>query len=277
MKKLLLAAALTLVAGVSPALAQMCSTDAAGNTICDPTAFHVTSSTATGSDPVLLNDSNTFTIDLVGNHTINQPLHILFIEAPGTPLSITSASGVEAGGTAFSFGATATSAQRAFDLTNGLFDGPDVTISTGQDLAKQINLNGGDTSLSYANFLTAFAANHLTLPTTFDVFDAVFPVSFDSNADFITLNGNFGLGTIIAPLALDITTGSNGKLDVTVFDTSWTNAGVVNQLSTAVPEAPTWVMFFLGFIGISYAARRGLNRQRHDRLRSIADSVVHDG
>jgi hypothetical protein len=259
MRTLLLAATLLAASG-SGALAQMCQTDAAGNTICDPTAFHVTSSTATGSEPVLLNDSNTFTIDLVGNHTIDQPLHILFIEAPGTALSITSATGVEAGGVPFSFGATATAAQQAFNLTDGLFDGPDVTISTGQDLAKQINLAGGDTSISYANFMTAFAANGLSLPTTFDVFDATFPVGFDSNADFITLNGSFGLGTIIAPLALDVTTGSNGKLDVTVFDTSWTNAGVVNQLSSTVPEPRTWAMMLLGFAFLALVGRRARAR-----------------
>jgi hypothetical protein len=264
MRAALLAGALMLASG--PAFAQMCSTDpTSGDTFCDPTAFHVSSGTATGSDPVLLNDSNTFTITEVGNHTINQPLHILFIEAPGTALSISGASGIGAGGVPFSFGATATGTQLAFDTTNRLFDGPQVTISSGQDLGKQINLPGGDTSLSYANFMAAFAANGLPLPTTFDVFDAVFPVGFDSDADKITLTGNFGLGTIIAPFALDITQQSNGKFKVDVFDTSWTNAGVVNQLSSPVPEPRTWVMMLLGFAGLAYAARRGIARQRDQR------------
>ena len=56
MKKLLLAAALTALA--APAYAQTCTTDpATGNTLCDPSTLHVSSSTATGKDPVLLNDT----------------------------------------------------------------------------------------------------------------------------------------------------------------------------------------------------------------------------
>jgi hypothetical protein len=256
--------------GATPALAQMCSTDpVSGDTFCDPTAFHITSPTATGSDPVLLNDSNSFTIQLVGNHTINQPLHILFIEAPGTALSISSVSGVGSSG-AFSFGPTATSVQDAFVTATRTFTGPAVTISATQDLAKEINLPGGDTSLSYANFMTAFAANHLTLPTTFDVFDAIIPEGFNANSptDFVKVTGNFGLGTIIAPLALDITSQANGKFKVDVFDTSWTNAGVVNQLSVATPEPSTWVMMLLGFgfAGASYASRRKSSHQRDSRV-----------
>src|SRR6478736_4812150 len=103
------------------------------------TALHVSSSTATGSDPVLLNDSNTFTITEVGNHDISSPLRVYFIEPLGAALpTITGASGVGSGGS-FSFGPTATATARAFDTTNNLFDGPVVTISSTQGLGKQLN------------------------------------------------------------------------------------------------------------------------------------------
>lgn len=217
-----------------------------GNTFCDPTAFHVSSPTATGSDPVLLNDSNTFTISVVGNHTINQPIRVFFIEPLGAALpDITSATGLGSGG-AFSVGVTATATATAFDQTNGLFDGPVVTLSSGQDFGKAMNLKGADASLSFTNFIAEYTALGFALPTTFQIEDAVFNLGMNSNADFLTVNGAFGVGTIIAPLAVDVAVGNHGKLTITTFDTSWTNAGVVNQLS-AVPEPSTWAMGIVGF------------------------------
>ena len=68
----------------------------------------------------------------------------------------------------------------------------------------------------------------LTLPSTFEVLSALFPVGFDSNADFITVTGKFAQGTIVAPLSLNIEPQGGGKFKVTPFDTSWTNAGFVN-------------------------------------------------
>jgi hypothetical protein len=246
-----------------PAFAQVCQTDASGNTFCDPASFHVSSPTATGQDPVLLNDSNTLTITEVGNHTINQPIRVLLLEPLGSALpTITSATGIGAGG-AFSLGPQTTVAATAFDQTNGLFDGPVVTLSAGQDVGKAFNLPGADASVSFTNILLAYAAAGLTAPTTFQIEDAVIPVGFNSDADFLTLNGSFGLGTVIAPIAVDVSIGNNGKLDVTTFDTAWTNAGFVNQLSAPIPEPRTWVMMGVGFGLLAFA---GFRRARKERL-----------
>lgn len=259
MKRFLLAAMLT--AGATGAYAQVadCTTDpVTGNMFCDPTAFHVSSPSATGSDPVLLNDSNTFTISVVGNHTINQPIRVYFIEPLGSVLpDITSAVGLGSGG-AFSVGVTGTATATAFNQTNGLFDGPTVTISSSQDFGKAMNLKGADASLSYANFKAEYTLLGLAVPTTFQVEDAVFNLGMNSNADFLTVNGAFGLGTIIAPLAVDVAVGRNGKLTVTTFDTSWTNAGLVNATG-AVPEPGTWAMLMGGFglmALVGYRSRR---------------------
>jgi hypothetical protein len=264
MKRLLLAAAL-LACSSSYALAQTACNVIAGETICDPTSFHVSSPLATGSDPVLLNQSNTFTITEVGNHTIDEPLRVYFIEPLGSPLpTISEVTGVGAGGVPFDIktGLTVATAL-AFNPVDNLFDGPDVTIASGQDFGKQVGL--GDASVSYANFKLAYGAvppplGPLTVPTTFQVDDVTIPVGFDSDADFARFIGNFGLGTIIAPLAIDIDLIHN---KVTAFDTSWTNAGFVNTTAAGpVPEIPTWAMLLIGFAGLGAgaAARRALRR-----------------
>lgn len=255
MRTLLVAAALLAAGGAQAQVANSCMTDpVTGNTFCDPTSFHVGAAGATGSDPVLLNNSSTFTITTVGNHDISQPIRVYFIEPLGAALpTITSASGLAVGGN-FSFGATATATATAFDQTNGLFDGPTVTLTSGEDFGKQMNLKGADASVSFTNITAEYTKLGLTLPTTFQLEDAVFPVAFNSDKDFITLDGKFGLGTVIAPLAVNVSVGSNGKLDITTFDTSWTNAGFVNQLGAPVPEPSTWALMcvafaFVGLVG----------------------------
>lgn len=257
MRKTLIAVALMATAGAHAQTAP-CFTDASGNTFCDPASFHVTSPTATGQDPVLLNESNTLTITEVGNHSINQPIRVLLLEPLGSPLpTITSATGVEAGGVPFSLGPQTTVAATAFDTTNGTFDGPVVTLSAGQDVGKAFNLPGADASVSFTNILLAYAAAGIPAPTTFQIEDAVIPVSFDSDSDFLTLNGSFGLGTVIAPVAVDVEVGNNGKLKVTTFDTAWTNTGFVNKLSVPpVPEPSTWALMILGFSFLGFAGWR---------------------
>jgi hypothetical protein len=260
MKKLLLAAALCAL--VAPAYAQTaCTTDASGNTICDPTSFHVTSGTATGSDPVLLNDANTFTITEVGNHSINDPIRVFFIDPLGTALpTITGATGVGPLGS-FTLGPTSVFTAQAFDSTNGLFDGPVVTLAAGQKFGDQIGL--GDNSVSFANIKTEYDLLGLTVPTTFQIEEATFNVpggGFNSDLDSLTVNGAFSIGTIIAPLAVDITLKNNGKLDITAFDTSWTNAGFVNTTSIpGTPEPSTWAMLIAGFglLGLVGWKKRG--------------------
>ena len=255
MKRFLLAGTILSAVGATHAWAQSCSVDpVTGNTICDPTSFHVGASGATGSDPVLLNNSTSFTITTVGNHDISQPIRVYFIEPLGAALpTITSASGLAASGS-FSFGATSTVTSTAFDQTNGLFDGPTVTLTAGEDFGKQMNLPGADASVSFTNITAEYTKLGLAVPTTFQLEDAMFPVAFNSDSDFITLKGNFGIGTVIAPLAVNVEVQSNGKLKITTFDTSWTNAGFVNKLGAPVPEPRTWVMLGLGFMFMAWGA-----------------------
>lgn len=264
MNKTLLLAASILACSAAYAQAQIansCTTDpVTGNTFCDPTSFHVGAPGATGSDPVLLNNSTTFSITTVGNHDISQPIRVYFIEPLGAALpTITGATGFGViGGTAqnFTFGATGTVTSTAFDQTNGLFDGPTVTISSGQDFGKAMNLKGADASVSFANISAEYTKLGLTVPTTFQLEDAVFPVAFNSDKDFITLDGTFGIGTVIAPLAVNVSVGSNGKLDITTFDTSWTNAGFINKTGLPpIPEPRTWALMLIGLaaLGVGHA------------------------
>jgi hypothetical protein len=250
MKKLLLAAALCALA--APAYAQTCTTDpATGNTLCDPSTLHVSSPTATGSDPVLLNDSNTFTITEVGNKDINDPIRVYFIQPLGALIpTITGFSGVGPLG-AFNIPGVVSidSAPRVLDLANGLFDGALLgNITSGQDFGTKLGVGGG--SVSFVNFIAEYTALGLPLPTAFQVEDALFNVpggGFTSDADFLTVNGNFALGTIIAPVAVDLTI-KNGKLNITAYDSPWTETAFVNTLSgPPVPEPSTWAMLISGF------------------------------
>jgi hypothetical protein len=255
MKTLLLAGVL-LASSSATALAQTdCTTGADGNTYCDPTAFHVSAPGATGQDPVLLNNSTSFGITEVGNHTINQPIRVFFIE-PGstfTAPTINEVSGLGSGGNFDLTGPFAFEQSRAWNPADRLFDGSIIsTISTGQNLGAELNLQGLDASISFANFITAFQAIGLcggmvACPTTFSFEDVAIPEGFNSDNDFMNFAGAFALGTIIAPVAVDVESQNNGHFKITPFDTSWTNTGVVNSLSSTVPEPQTWAMLVIGF------------------------------
>lgn len=250
MRRLLLTTALIAFAG--GAHAQTACTDDGATMICDPTAFHVSAPGATGQDPVLLNNSTTFTLTEVGNHTINQPIRVLIIEPDGPNLSsITGVNGLGTGGP-FSFGAQSITALGAFNTADNKFDGPAVTISAGQDLVKQIGFNGGAASISFQNIKDEYNLLGLTVPTKFDVFDAAVPVGFNSDSDFLTALGFFPKGTIISAIALDIDTSNPRHVKIDVFDNSWTTAGFVNTLGSPVPEPSTWAMMLLGFVGFAF-------------------------
>jgi hypothetical protein len=266
MKKFLLSTVMAF-AFAAPAYAQAtdCTPLPGGGTFCDPTSLHVTSPGATGSDPVLLNDANTFTITEVGNKSINDPIRVYFISALGTALpTISGATGVGPLG-AFTIGPTSVDiAPRVLDLNNGLFDGALLgTLIAGQDFGKQLGIGGG--SLSFTNFLAEYTKEGFALPNAFQIEEASFNVpggGFNSDADFLTVNGSFALGTIIAPVAVDLSFDHQGNLNITAFDTSWTNAGIINTLSgPPVPEASTWVMLLSGFglmaLGALYRGRSG--------------------
>src|SRR3974390_841624 len=133
MKKVLLAGAILAAVGVSGAHSQtapVCTTDAAGNTFCDPTTLHVSTPGGTRGDPVLLNNDKTFTITDVSNgQKINSPLYVAFI-VPGpasflpkvTSATGTAWNGITGGGAAnipVTFGVTSVGPLETFSLTTG--------------------------------------------------------------------------------------------------------------------------------------------------------------
>jgi hypothetical protein len=265
MKRVLLATTILVCFGATSAWAGQVPTTCTDNgtsLICDPTAFHVSAPGATGTDPVLLNNSTKFTITEVGNHDISSPVNVLFLEPAGSnTASITGVTGQMASLVTladplgkFSFGATSVAALGAFDTLTNAFDGPAVTISATQDLVKQIGFNGGAASISFENIKAEYQALGLTVPTTFDVFDALVPVNFTTDTDFLTVNGSFLKGTVISAIALNIDTSGN-KPKIDVYDNSWTNAGFVNQLGAPVPLPGALPLFVGGLAGLGVLGR----------------------
>jgi hypothetical protein len=242
MKKLLFAAALCVLA--APAYAQSCTTDSSGNTLCDPANFHVTSSTATGSDPVLLNDNTTFTIKDVSNGaTIDQPLTIYFAVVTGqadpkvTDWSFDGEPTIPFGGSLSNEGTWTPTAS-----------------GTSKDLYSFVGCGGCDGSINKSNVDAIETTLGLGPTPTFNVFNLVLPVGFSSNTDFVTVDGLFSLGTLIAPLAEDVA----GK-KTTFYDTSWTNTGAVN---VSAPEPSTWAMMLIGFAGLGFVGYRKAHSAR---------------
>ncbi|HZZ21553.1 MAG TPA: hypothetical protein VFE60_02765 [Roseiarcus sp.] len=224
---LLLAAGLCALA--APAYAQSCTTDSSGNTFCDPANFHVTSPAATGSDRVLLNDNNTFTIKDVSNGaTIDQPLTIYFAVVTGQAKPIVTDWSFDGGPTTPFVGSL--SNEGTWTPTNS---------GTSKDLYSFVGCGGCDGSINKSNVDAIETTLGLGPTPTFNVFNLVLPVGFSGNTDFVTVDGSFSLGTLIAPFAENIVMQANGKIKTTVFDTSWTNTGAVND---AVPEPSTWAV-----------------------------------
>jgi hypothetical protein len=238
-----------LCALAAPAYAQSCTTDSSGNTFCDPANLHVTSSTATGSDPVLLNDNTTFTIKDVSNGaTIDQPLTIYFAVVSGQANPTVTDYSFD-GGPTIPFGGSLSNEGMWTPTASG----------TSKDLYSFVGCGGCDGSLNTSNVDAIETTLGLGSTPTFNVFNLVLPLGFSSNTDFVTVDGSFSLGTIIAPLASDIVMQTNGKTRTTFYDTSWTNTGVVND---AVPEPSTWAMLLIGFAGLGFAGYRKAHSAR---------------
>jgi hypothetical protein len=213
-----------------PAMAQSCTTIGT-QTFCDPASFHITDSSATGTDPVLLNEATTFNVDDVDNGaTINKPLTIFFAvpTADMTSPSVTK-----------------------FDFDGGAFTTTGITISslgvwnpqTVGDLYTFVGCTACDNSINTSNVDTAEAALGFGMTPEFNVYSLTIQQAFGGNTDFETIDGLFPLGTLIAPLASDVETNKT-----TFYDTAWTNTGEVNLLAApAAPEPSTWVMLIAGF------------------------------
>jgi hypothetical protein len=224
----------------APAYAQSCTTDSSGNTFCDPASFHITDSLATGSDPVLLNESTTFNVDEINNDTIDSPLTVYF----AVPTSDTT-----------------TPVVTKYDYNGGPFGVAGVTLTSlgiwtptdgkGGDLYSFVGCANCDGSINKTNVDTVDGVG-----TTFNVFSLTISQGF-TNQGVETIDGIFPIGTLIAPLAEDIA----GK-KTTYYDTSWTNTGDINTRSVSTPEPSTWAMMLIGFAGLGFAGYRKAHSAR---------------
>jgi len=233
MRSILLASAAALALSTSVAQADFLPVPA--GTIIDPTDLHISGSGATGSDPVIVQNTSSFTVTSVNaTTTIPQPIDVFFAVPSG--FAAPTVSGVTGpGGTAVTFTAPTLLA---------------ATLSSGQNLYTQVGCAPCDNSLSFSNFTTALAG--LTPPitgvTTFNIYEMTItqnlaPMTTD------TVNGAFVAGDFIAPLGTDGTK---------VFDTSFTNTGLIGTAGVTPPGVPepSSLALIAGALGISWLYRR---------------------
>ena len=215
----------------------------------DPTAFHVQSPMQSGTDPVLLNQSNFFDVmanDLPSKETIQSPLQI-FLLVPTTQaapvvansLYLNNALNVD-----------------AFTLT---LETTQWNTATDNSFYKDyLGCQKCDGSINANNVATAEGTVGLE-GTLFNVYDLSVAINsgngFTAATEFEAELGTFAKGTIVAPFDINTT-------DQKVYDTSWTNAGFVNTTDAgAVPEPRTWVMMLAGFGMLGFAAMRKGKRE----------------
>jgi hypothetical protein len=214
----------------------------------DPADFHVgaDSSGGPGSDPNPIASNSQFFIADNANTAISIPLTIYLATPDGAAAptfssivynSLTSSPTV-------SFGSVT---QLAGTFTSG-------------DLYSFVGCAACDNSLNFTNFSTAEAPLFGNVaPTAYDVYQVTVQTGF-SGKDFIQVNGTFDLGTIIAPLAQNTDNSNPNHIQITVYDTAFTNAGLITHhlpnLTQGVPEPSTWAMMILGFFGVGFMAYR---------------------
>jgi hypothetical protein len=212
----------------------------------DPTAFHVGADSSGGpeTDPNLILSNSQFFIADNTNTTINNPLTIYF----ATP------NGVAAPTISSIMYNSLTSAPIIVAVTQvgGAF--------TSGDLYTFVGCVACDNSLNFTNISAAEAPLFGGIaPTSYNVYDVVANVGFNGQ-DFVKVDGTFGHGTIIAPLAENIDASNPNHIEVKLFDTSWTNAGLITgdggNRTSSVPEPSTWAMMILGFFGVGFMAYR---------------------
>jgi hypothetical protein len=236
MKRLLLAGAVIAVF-IAPAFAA-------------PTAFHESGPSATGTDPVLLNDATEFrVIDNSGAKT-NTPLRLFFATPIGEPLpSITSV--IFNGSTTDTF--TAPSLVGTWNMS----------VGPAKDLYAFVGCKSCNNSVNVSNIESSLGTIGLGKVTSLDVYEVDVSQLFAAKNDFIDVKGTFQFGSVVIPLG-DYRTSVTKKGVTTItdsfLDTSWTNTAFVNVQPdgpvAGVPEPSTWAMLLLGFAGIGYAGFR---------------------
>jgi hypothetical protein len=212
----------------------------------------VTGPGAVGTDPVVLQNANTFTITDVNNgQTIDQPLTIFFATVTGQPGPVVTSYSFD-GGASVPFAGTLSNEGTWTPTASG----------TSKDLYSFVGCTGCDGSINTSNVDAIENTLGFGSSPTFQINNLVLPVGFSGNTDFVTVNGMFAQGTIIAPLAMNVELQANGHTKTTFFDTSWTNAGVIGTM-TNVPEPSTWAMLLGGFGLMSIL---GWSKSRRSRL-----------
>jgi len=217
MRKSALLAGVATLGLLAPGIANVANADVIinGITYIDPTSFHVTATGATGSDPVLLNNNTTFSIQDVGGQNIDKPLTVYIATPVGAPApTISSAS--------YLF-----DSQPATPVTvtaNGLFSATPFPTASASDLYTYVGCVACDNSLNETNINAAFTADGLSTPASLSVYSFTVNQAFQGK-DEINFTGVFANGDIVFPFAENVDTKNS---QTTIFDTSWTNTGFVD-------------------------------------------------
>jgi hypothetical protein len=234
MRKLLFAAA-TLLLAFTPAHAS--------------TVLHISNSGTADNptqDPAFLSSNTQFFVDNVSGEAAAGPTTLYFLrpDALGAPsvtsvfLTVVAQNGTIGATSAVTFGAMMDTGLN-FNATSG-------------DLYTLVGKPAGGNSINWANVSAAFTAQYGGSPAEFDVYSILLNTGI-TGKDFLTVNGTFGPGTVIAPyIAPDLFT-------------SWTNTGFTTGACpecgpgtqiAGVPEPATWAMMILGFAGVGFMAYR---------------------
>jgi hypothetical protein len=185
----------------------------------DPTVLHVTSSVATSSGPVLLNNSTNFSIQDISGQNINVPLTIYLAEPTGAAAPVINSASYTAPDNTVTPNLVVT----ALGTVTSPETGHPTTFATGtlaspskDDLYTFVGKTGADNSLNGANITAIFNSQGIALPNSLTVYEYQVTQGF-VGGDQVNIAGVFADGTIVFPFAENVDTGHK---KTTIFDTS---------------------------------------------------------